>query len=243
MKTADLIRVCDHTLYLDGRAMKVVVDLGMNKGEFSNWVVNNTDARCVGVEPVPSLYRTLPRGDRIEAEQAAVGATPGRQSLCVPREACASLASAGLTQDGDRVEVEVITLDELMRSHRLEWIDLLKIDIEGAEIELLEGLDKETFARIGQMTVEFHDFLRPRDRPRVAKVVARIRENGFYVVNFGRRHFTDVMCLNRAVFDVNLKLRARLAAAKYARGARRVIARLSSAAVRSARGIEAAASN
>ena len=116
-----------------------------------------------------------------------------------------------------------------MRGHRLEWIDLLKIDIEGAEIELLEGLDKETFARIGEMTVEFHDFLRPSDRPRVAKVVAKIRDNGFYVVNFGWRHFTDVMCLNRAVFDVNLKLRARLTAAKYARGARRIAARLSSA--------------
>ena len=116
-----------------------------------------------------------------------------------------------------------------MRAHRLEWIDLLKIDIEGAEIELLEGLDKETFARIGQMTVEFHDFLRPSDRPRVAKVVAKIRDNGFYVVNFGWRHFTDVMCLNRAVFDVDLKLRARLTAAKYARGARRIAARLSSA--------------
>jgi FkbM family methyltransferase len=223
--------------------MKVVVDLGMNKGEFSNWVVNNTDARCVGVEPVPSLYRTLPRGDRIEAVQAAVGATPGKQSLCMPRGTCASLASAGLTRDGDRVEVEVITLDALMRARRLEWIDLLKIDIEGAEVELLEGLDKQTFARIGQMTVEFHDFVRPSDQPRVAKVVGRIRDNGFYVVNFGRRDFTDVVCLNRAVFDVSVKLRARLIAAKYARGARRVIARLSSAAARAALGIEAAASN
>jgi FkbM family methyltransferase len=229
MTTATLVRVCDHTLYLDGGAMNVVVDLGMNKGEFINWVVDNTDARCVGVEPVPALFHMLPRGARIEAEQAAAGATRGKQSLCIPPEACASLASAGLTQDGDRVEVDVITLDALMRTHQVEWIDLLKIDIEGAEIELLEGLDKETFARIGQITVEFHDFLRPSDRPRVAKVVARIRDNGFYVVNFGRRHFTDVMCLNRAVFDVNLKLRARLAAAKYARGARRIAARLSSA--------------
>jgi FkbM family methyltransferase len=215
--------------------MKVVVDLGMNKGEFSNWVVDNTDARCVGVEPVPSLYRTLPRGERIEAVQAAMGATPGRQSLCIPQESCASLASAGLTQNGDRVEVEVITLDALMRRHRLEWIDLLKIDIEGAEIELLERLDTRTFARIGQMTVEFHDFLRPSDQPRVAKVVARIRDNGFYVVNFGRRHFTDVLCLNRAAFDVDLRLQARLVAAKYARGARRMAARWLSALSRSER--------
>jgi FkbM family methyltransferase len=243
MTIATLVRVCDHTLYLDGRALKVVVDLGMNKGEFTNWVVDNTDARCVGVEPVPMLYRTLPRGDRIEAVEAAVGATPGKQSLCVPREACASLASAGLAQDGDRVEVEVMTLEALMRAHRLEWIDLLKIDIEGAEIELLEGLGKESFARIGQMTVEFHDFLRPSDHPHVAKVVARIRDNGFYVVNFGRRHFTDVLCLNRAIYDVDLKLRARLVAAKYAHGAKRVIARLSSAAARSAMGTETAASN
>ena len=99
MTTTILVRVCDHTLYLDGSAMKVVVDLGMNKGEFTNWVVDNTEARCVGVEPVPSLYRTLPRGNRIEAEQAAVGATPGKQSslhtagsLCV---ACVCRADAG----------------------------------------------------------------------------------------------------------------------------------------------------
>lgn len=225
MTGASLIRVCDHTLYLDGRAMKVVVDLGMNKGEFSDWIIRNTDARCVGVEPVPELFRSLPRSDRIEPEQAAVGARSGRQSLYVPRDTCASLASAGLTREGDQVEVEVMTLAALMRAHRIEWIDLLKIDIEGAEIELLEGLDKATLGRIGQMTVEFHDFVRPSDRPRVAQVVARIRDSGFYVLNFGQRNFTDVMCLNRAAFDVNLGLRARLVTAKYARGARRLMAR------------------
>jgi hypothetical protein len=145
----------------------------------------------------------------------------------VPPDTCASFASSGLTPDGERIEVEVTTLAELMRVHGLDRVDLVKIDIEGAEIELLAGLDLDVLARIDQMTVEFHDFIRPSERSRVAEVVARIRDSGFYAVNFGRRHFTDVMFLNREAFDVDLALRARLIAAKYARGARRMLGRLS----------------
>ena len=240
MTATALVRVCDHTLYLDGRAMRSRRRLGDEQGRIHqlgrqpHWRHlrrSRTRARAL---------RALPRGDRIEAEQAAVGATPGMQSLCVPAETCASLASAGLACDGARIEVKVLTLEALMRARRIAWIDLLKIDIEGAEIELLEGLERGTFAQIGQMTVEFHDFVRPSDKPRVANVLARLRDNGFHVFNFGQRHFTDVLCLNRAVYDIDLKLHARLMASKYSRGARRMIERWSSNALRSTPYTEAA---
>ena len=110
-----------------------------------------------------------------------------------------------------------------MRAHRLEWVDLLKIDIEGAEIELLEGLRQDVRAnrtddgRVSRLPAS----KRPTSRRQSGR---EDRDSGFYVVNFGRRHFTDVMCLNRAKFKVNLRLRVRLAAAKYARGARRIAA-------------------
>jgi FkbM family methyltransferase len=35
-------------------------------------------------------------------------------------------------------------------------IEVLKLDIEGAELEVIHSLDDEFFRRISQITVEFH---------------------------------------------------------------------------------------
>jgi hypothetical protein len=52
----------------------------------------------------------------------------------------------------------------------------LKVDVEGAEIEILEGVDAETLAKLRRVVVEFHDLFRPGCRERVTRVLA---ENGF----------------------------------------------------------------
>jgi len=53
--------------------------------------------------------------------------------------------------------VTVTTVSEVLRAHRLDRIDLLKIDVERAEWEVLAGVRSEDWARIRSVVVEVHD--------------------------------------------------------------------------------------
>jgi hypothetical protein len=64
-------------------------------------------------------------------------------------------------------------------------IDILKIDIEGAELELIESLDAEDLNKIKQITVEYHDWLNPALHERTVNSIRKL-------VNYGFLSYTDV---------------------------------------------------
>jgi FkbM family methyltransferase len=60
---------------------------------------------------------------------------------------------------GDVVEVEcrVTTVSDVLREHGIERVDYLKVDVEGAELDVLRGVAAEDWPRIGQVGAEVHD--------------------------------------------------------------------------------------
>jgi len=87
-------------------------------------------------------------------------------------------------------------LDEIGESR----IDLLKVDIEGAEIEMLTTADPDHLRAIGQMTVEFHgdSVFGFGLRREVDEAIERIERLGFVALNFSRPLQIDVLFVNRA---------------------------------------------
>jgi FkbM family methyltransferase len=53
--------------------------------------------------------------------------------------------------------VRTITIDEIMKENNLEFIDLLKIDIEGGEKELFESNYENWLPRTKNIAIELHD--------------------------------------------------------------------------------------
>ena len=56
-----------------------------------------------------------------------------------------------------RVECEVTTLSAMLREHRLDVVDLVKIDVEGAEWDVIRGIDDADWPRLRQLALEVHD--------------------------------------------------------------------------------------
>lgn len=65
------------------------------------------------------------------------------------------------------VECELTTISAAMRDYGITTVDLAKIDVEGAEWAVLEGIDEGDWPRIRQLVLEVHD---------VDARVARMRE-------------------------------------------------------------------
>ena len=52
---------------------------------------------------------------------------------------------------------ELRRLSSFLRAERVDHVDLLKIDVERAELDVVEGIDESDWAKIRQVVIEVHD--------------------------------------------------------------------------------------
>ncbi|MCC7247120.1 MAG: amino acid adenylation domain-containing protein [Lysobacter sp.] len=77
---------------------------------------------------------------------------------------------------GERLRRPLRTVSDIIREHDVTRIDLLKVDVEGAEWQVLNGIDATHWPRIRQVVVEVHDI-----DGRLDAVRARLETVGFSV--------------------------------------------------------------
>ena len=57
----------------------------------------------------------------------------------------------------EKVECRLRRLSDVLREEGAEAVDVLKVDVEGAEMEVLQGIDDEHWAALRCAVVEVHD--------------------------------------------------------------------------------------
>lgn len=124
-----------------------VVDLGAHIGLYSLLAANLTgpDGRVYSFEPMPSNYALLLKNitangyeNIIKAVNKAVSDKSGLAFLFFNKRDESSLYAVSRTRGGILI-VETITLDDFFEGEGWPKIDLIKMDIEGAEIAALKG--------------------------------------------------------------------------------------------------------
>jgi hypothetical protein len=75
-----------------------------------------------------------------------------------------------------KVTCALTTLSDVIRAHALERIDLVKIDVEGAEEAVVDGVRPEDWPRIRQLVIEVHDV-----DGRLDRMAARLQGLGYSV--------------------------------------------------------------
>jgi FkbM family methyltransferase len=144
----------------------VVIDIGGFIGDFALYAVKRLNARKVIVcEPAPRNWALLLKNiannryeDRIEPVNKAVTADGSSvmMNIDAPDE-FQSMVSAHCTGEEAMSIVPGISLAQLLRDHAIESVDLLKIDVEGGEYAILEGMPADVFSRIRNIVFEYHD--------------------------------------------------------------------------------------
>lgn len=143
----------------------VVLDIGANIGVFSLYAANNGACRVFSFEPDEKNYKYLNENiyqnnldTIVKAYNFGLANSSGKRHLQI------AIIPGGhqMLREGENISShdEVImtkTFSEFTKENKLNHIDFVKLDCEGAEGEILESFDKTHFEMIDKFAVEFHD--------------------------------------------------------------------------------------
>ena len=219
--------VCGHSFVLDFlRLESVILDCGANEGAFARWFDNNhKDAIVYGFEPDPRLFPLLPEFKNVIFLQLAVSNDNKKIKLHLG-ELRNSSAYFEETLEQNHVWADSVSLDKFSEEKSLQYIDLIKLDVEGAEIDILEDLDGVFFESVGQITVEFHDFLDHNEVRKIRQIMKDMRARGFVCIKFSHHDYSDVLMINSNLYSLSLVDIFILFALKYVRGFSRILKRI-----------------
>lgn len=162
---------------IEGLKLRTVLDIGANIGSFARQVCQlNPQAHVWCYEPEPENFALLvdnTHGLSVTLEQAAVWANGGGVEIAAQR---------GLSHvcDGTRcrvpheppVPVNSRPLDEILAEH--ESVDLLKMDVEGAEFAILDACPLSALRKIKYLRMEIHDYEGHRRRHKLYERLSEV---------------------------------------------------------------------
>jgi FkbM family methyltransferase len=164
-------------------------------------------AKIVAVEPHPKAIEVLRRNielnrlEDVEVVEAAIAGEEGKRSFFVDvdGEWLSSSSFAAGAWNGAQKNTEMVVKTILLGDLIEDRVDLLKLDVEGAEEEVLMSLG-EKLRKIDRILFEYH----PQKKGSAKKIVDLLHQHGFGVTFYkGSRevdwHKTKGLLLGEAV--------------------------------------------
>lgn len=202
-KRQGLIDIGGHHVYLPWLDhSSFVVDAGANRGAFASSLSECVSCRIVALEPNQALRPAEQLPAAVTWLAVGLGRVPALERFRVSKNPEASSFRPELVPDDELLEertVEVISLGEIFDRFKIQQVDLLKLDIEGSEVDLLLGESEENLRAVRQISVEFHSFLSDASESRrVAAVARRLEALGFVALSGSAPalHETDALYIN-----------------------------------------------
>lgn len=165
-----------------------VIDVGCgSEAEFARHLIDTRGVRAFGVDPTrkhaAQLQALEQQTDRFKHLPLAVAGQAGALTFheSVVNESGSLFDShTNVRSDNTRsYQVEAVTLPDLLQRVGVDTVDLLKLDLEGAEYELLAGVQPLDLAPFQQLFVEFHHHaIAERTERDTRDVVATIKRAG-----------------------------------------------------------------
>jgi FkbM family methyltransferase len=169
-------------LFRAQRDNPLIIDCGSNYGVSILWFKKNyPDAKIVGVEADPvvfdMLYRNISRRNfpDVKLLHRAVSSKSGHVPFhCLGADSGRIHAGSpdGISSSSEIIDVPTVLLDDLIGE---DEVDFLKIDIEGAELDVISASKK--LNRVKQMFIEYHSFI---DVPQqLSRLLSILEDSGF----------------------------------------------------------------
>jgi len=209
LDTKKLVTICGHTFYNKPDSDSLVIDLGANRGIFSEGIIEKYDCTVIAYEPSRLLCDKQLKGlaerySNFSYEQKAVWSEDSTMTLsdfCDKNGNTSGVANTLMShkkdkrRDGryirEKYEVQCEGINKLLKNH--EKVDILKVDIEGSEFEVLAKASDESLKKCNQICVEFHLFCQAEYELNITNedlktIVRRIESLGFKSLKTNSKH-------------------------------------------------------
>ncbi len=177
----------------DDSNLKLIVDLGGNVGySAAYFFLAYPEAHIITVEPNPvsnlRIEKMFKNISRIEVKKVAVGNKNENILLHLVGDQSASASLVEREGNTQSVSIKSITFSELIKD--VEFVDLLKVDIEGSEIHVLSDA---AISKVNRIIAEIHPDLVELSEEKVIVMLKDFQctikgiNNGRFLVDATRR--------------------------------------------------------
>ena len=154
----------DINFFLKYRPLNII-DAGSNVGYSCLYFASLfPDAVIIGIEPETRNYRQLKSNtanyENIKVIKAGIWHQDAFISIKDEEESSASF-EVQESKDGQTGTLRGITIDAIASENKFDSIDILKIDIEGAEFNLFSNNPHSWLSKTRCLIIELHDLVRP----------------------------------------------------------------------------------
>lgn len=143
--------------------LDVVIDVGANVGLFTEYCLQKGASKVYSVEINDKAIDTFKQihGSRENVKLITKGLSAESGEIEVYLDPENSLVSSVIQTHTSGLsiskKVQMMSLKELLDSENIQHVNLLKIDVEGAEYDIFKSIDSEILSKVDYILMEFHD--------------------------------------------------------------------------------------
>jgi FkbM family methyltransferase len=173
----------------------ICIDVGANIGFYAvlEGKIVGRGGKVIAVEPSPESYRYLVRnlsqnGINFDAYNVAISGVDGEVRFRVDRQRSNSSRVADESDLGETVGVQALTLDSLVSRLHLDRVDLIRMDVEGHEVEVSRGWQETVRRHKPMMFIEFHRRIGTQG---IADILSFLAEGGYDRASYIQRRVNE----------------------------------------------------
>lgn len=171
-----------------------VLDVGANIGEtLLQFASINTNGMNIGFEPVPYIYDRLQKNislnnlSSLKIENLAISDRKETLSFKMPNNQNSGGVRMRKKENKNEynadLNVQAITLDEYLSQNNIQKVDMIKIDVEGFELNVLKGAENTLANFRPKMFIEIDDQMLKEQNSSAESILKWLESKNYKLLN------------------------------------------------------------
>ncbi len=179
----------------------LVIDIGSHIGLFTTYASQYCkNGKIFSYEPIKENFELLNDNTKmnnltnVNSNNIAVSDYNGIKKIFLSED---EAGHSFYAKSNRYVEVDTISLNKIIELNNIQKCDFLKLDCEGAEFEILEGLNEQYYNKIEKICLEYH--LNKNNSEKLEKLKRKLEKLHFFVTDIPSTQEMGVLFAKKSI--------------------------------------------